>query len=90
MEILLALIPGLLTGFAALIAALAALFKNSERSVKNTEAQHEAVDVIEKMVDGQNHINKMLLDRIKQQDARIIQQNEQIEKLLEEDRDVNP
>jgi crotonobetainyl-CoA:carnitine CoA-transferase CaiB-like acyl-CoA transferase len=71
MEILALLIPGLLTGLAALIAALAALFKKDERSQKNTEVQSEAVDVIEKIVDGQTHINQMLLDRIKKQDEEI-------------------
>lgn len=71
MEIFALLIPGLLTGLAALIAALAALFKKDERVEKNTEVQSAATDVIEKLVDGQNTINRMLLERIKEQDDEI-------------------
>jgi hypothetical protein len=71
MEILALLIPGLLTGFAALIAALAALFRKDPRVDKHMEVQTEAVDVIEKMIDGQSAINQMLLARIQQQDGII-------------------
>jgi biopolymer transport protein ExbB/TolQ len=68
MDALILLIPGLLTGFAALIAALAALFKRSDTTTKNTELHNDAVDVIEKMVDGQSAVNQMLLARIQRQD----------------------
>jgi hypothetical protein len=87
-----AILPGVLTGFAALIAALAAILKRSnnandtandasENSHKTTEVTNDAVDVIEKIVDGQSQINRLLMGRLQEQDQLIIRLRETIESL---------
>lgn len=84
MDALIILIPGLIAGFAALVTAFHTLFKKeASRNKENTEVSNEAVEVIEKIVDGQTTINQMMLERIKHQDHTIDSLNEKVAELTE-------